>query len=84
MSMVSTWLDAKQVGGRTFAVVAVLAAALIGFEIFNFDTTRFALHDILGGLRFGGIEWATILAFAFCAIDFAGVGALVYPATGMG
>ncbi len=59
--------------GRGLAVAAILATALIGFEIFNFDTTQFALMDILSGNRFWGIEWASILAFAFCSIDFAGM-----------
>ncbi len=59
--------------GRGLAVASILAIALIGFEVFNFDTTRFALMDILSGNRFWGIEWASILAFAFCSIDFAGM-----------
>lgn len=47
--------------------------ALIAFEIFNFDTTRYALDDFLGGVTFAGVRWATVLAIAFCAIDFAGL-----------
>ena len=47
--------------------------ALLAFEIFNFDTTRFALTDFLGGASFAGLRWATVLAIAFCAIDFAGL-----------
>jgi len=58
--------------GRGVVVALILIAALIGFEIFNFDTTQFALMDLMGGIRFLGIEWAAILAFAFCGIDFAG------------
>lgn len=65
--------------GRAVAVAAILAAALIGFEIFNFDTTRFALMDLMGGHRFLGLEWAAILAFAFCSIDFAGVVRMFTP-----
>lgn len=64
---------------RGAAVALVLLAAIIGFEIFNFDTTRFALNDIMSGLRFFGIEWASILAFAFCGIDFAGVTRIFTP-----
>lgn len=60
-------------------VGAILAAALVGFEVFNFDTTRFALMDLMGGHRFIGLEWASILAFAFCSIDFAGVVRMFTP-----
>jgi hypothetical protein len=51
----------------------LIVAALVAFESFNYSTTEFALADLLGTLRFGGVAWATILALAFCAIDFAGV-----------
>jgi hypothetical protein len=60
-------------------VAGILTAALVGFEIFNFDTTRFALMDLMGGHRFLGVEWAAILAFAFCSIDFAGVVRMFTP-----
>ncbi|MCA9941931.1 MAG: hypothetical protein H6656_00850 [Ardenticatenaceae bacterium] len=65
--------------GRAAIVGVILAAALVGFEVFNFDTTRFALMDLLGGHRFIGLEWASILAFAFCSIDFAGVVRMFTP-----
>ena len=65
--------------GRGIAIAFILAAALAGFEIFNFDTTRFALMDLMGGHRFLGLEWAAILAFAFCSIDFAGVVRMFTP-----
>lgn len=51
----------------------LIAGALVAFEIFNYSTTEFAMRDLLGDLRFGGISWATILALAFCSIDFAGI-----------
>jgi len=51
----------------------LIAGALVAFEAFNYSTTEFAMRDLLGDLRFGGIGWATILALAFCSIDFAGV-----------
>jgi hypothetical protein len=47
--------------------------ALIAFEIFNFDTTQYALENLLGPVSFAGLRWATVLAIAFCAIDFAGL-----------
>ena len=51
----------------------ILALALFSFEIFNFDTTQYALTDLMGEVRFANIKWATILAIAFCGIDFAGL-----------
>ena len=57
----------------------ILAVALAGFEMFNFSTTQYALGDLLGKLTFAGIQWSTILAIAFCGIDFAGIGRLFLP-----
>lgn len=47
--------------------------ALFAFEIFNFDTTQYALENLLGDVGLAGLRWATVLAIAFCAIDFAGL-----------
>jgi hypothetical protein len=58
---------------------ALIVLALLAFEIFNYSTTDFALTDLLGGLSFVGIRWATILAIAFCGIDFAGIARLFTP-----
>jgi len=55
---------------------AILLCALLAFELFNYSTTEFALHDLLGDLSFIGITWSTILALAFCGIDFAGIARL--------
>ncbi|NPA30535.1 MAG: hypothetical protein GXO37_00870, partial [Chloroflexi bacterium] len=55
---------------------ALILIALFFFEIFNYSTTDFALHDLLGDLAFFGIKWSTILAIAFCGIDFAGIARL--------
>lgn len=60
----------------------LIIAALFFFEIFNFSTTDFALTDLLGDLRFAGVRWATILAIAFCGIDFAGIARLFTPEQG--
>ena len=60
----------------------LIVAALLAFEIFNYSTTDFALADLLGDLRFAGIRWATILALAFCGIDFAGIARLFTPEEG--
>ncbi len=60
----------------------IIIAALLAFEIFNYSTTQFALSDVLGNLKFAGIAWATILALAFCGIDFAGIARLFTPEQG--
>lgn len=68
--------------GRGSVFGAILIAALIAFEIFNFSTTEYALADLLGNLTFAGISWATILTIAFCGIDFAGIARLFTPQYG--
>jgi hypothetical protein len=60
----------------------IIIAALLSFEIFNFSTTDFALSDLLGELDFLSLRWATILAIAFCGIDFAGIARLFTPQVG--
>jgi hypothetical protein len=64
---------------RYLALGAILITALVAFEFFNFDTTQYALDSLLGGIDFLGIGWATILAIAFCGIDFAGLARLFLP-----
>ena len=64
---------------RKMFIGVILFMALLAFELFNFDTTQFALHDLLGDVQFLGITWATILAIAFCSIDFAGLFKLFSP-----
>ena len=61
---------------------AMILAALLAFEVFNFSTTQYALHDMLGDLKFAGFRWATILAIAFCGIDFAGIARIFTPEQG--
>ncbi|HUH97003.1 MAG TPA: hypothetical protein VLZ89_06580 [Anaerolineales bacterium] len=60
----------------------MIVTALLAFEIFNYSTTQFALADVLGNLKFAGFRWATILAFAFCGIDFAGIARIFTPQQG--
>lgn len=67
---------------RGMAWGVIIIGALLAFEIFNYSTTQFALADVLGGLKFAGIPWATILALAFCGIDFAGIARLFTPEQG--
>jgi len=66
--------------GQAWGVIII--GALIAFEMFNYSTTQFALNDVLGNLTFAGIRWATILALAFCGIDFAGIARLFTPEQG--
>ncbi len=63
-------LDRKQ----SFGIM--IFGALVAFEIFNYSTTEFALSDLMGSLRFAGLRWSTILALAFCGMDFAGIARL--------
>jgi hypothetical protein len=60
----------------------IILAALLAFEVFNYSTTNFALRDILGDLSFAGLRWSTVLAIAFCGIDFAGIARLFTPEKG--
>lgn len=63
--------------GIVFGVIILIG--MVAFEVFNFSTTEFALGDLLGDLSFAGLSWATILALAFCSIDFAGIARLMTP-----
>lgn len=66
--------------GAAFGLIIIVA--LFAFEIFNYSTTEYALSDLLGELRFAGVLWSTILAIAFCGIDFAGIARLFTPEQG--
>jgi len=61
---------------------SILISALLAFEVFNFGTTSFALQDMLGDLKFAGLRWSSILAFAFCGMDFAGIARIFTPEQG--
>jgi hypothetical protein len=76
----SSWSVGKMNRGGFFALIILIALA--AFEVFNYSSTVFALRDILGNLTFGGMEWAVLLAFAFCAIDFAGIARIFTPEQG--
>ncbi len=67
---------------RGLVIGLILVLALVAFEAFNYSTTQFALTDLLGDFSFAGIGWATILALAFCGIDFAGIARLLTPEQG--
>lgn len=74
------WTGIVRQRGKIFGYM--IFGALIAFELFNFSTTRFALEDVLGDLSFLWMEWATILAIAFCGIDFAGIARIFTPEQG--
>ncbi|OGO75781.1 MAG: hypothetical protein A3K45_01680 [Chloroflexi bacterium RIFOXYC12_FULL_59_14] len=61
---------------------SILVAALGAFEVFNFSTTQFALRDMLGDITFASMRWSTILALAFCGMDFAGIARIFTPEQG--
>lgn len=65
---------------KASAMVVILLMGLIAFEVFNFDTTRFALNDLMAGRRVWGVEWGSVLALAFCSLDFAGLVRILTPA----
>lgn len=67
---------------RGMAWGALIVVALVFFEMFNYSTTDFALHDLLGDLEFMSLRWSTILALAFCGIDFAGIARIFTPEEG--
>ena len=58
---------------KTAVITLIISIAFLGFELFNFDTTRYALDHLMRGRTFLGLEWAAILAFAFGSIDLAGL-----------
>ena len=60
----------------------MIVGALLAFEIFNFSTTEFALRDVLGDLTFASLRWSTVLAIAFCVMDFAGIARMFTPERG--
>ena len=74
------WSGIIRQRGKIFGYM--IFGALIAFELFNFSTTKFALEDVLGDLSFLFLEWATILAIAFCGIDFAGIARIFTPEQG--
>ena len=59
--------------------ILIIVSALLAFEIFNFSSTDFALQDIFGDQGIGQMSWSTILALAFCGMDFAGIARLLAP-----
>ena len=64
---------------RGASFLGLIVGATVLFVIFNYSTTEHALGDVMGGLRFLSIPWATLLALAFCGIDFAGIARLFSP-----
>lgn len=72
------FLSLSRVNVRSNTVYTlIIVLALVAFEAFNYSTTAYALRDLLGDLRFAGIQWATLMALAFCGLDFAGIARLI-------
>jgi hypothetical protein len=80
-SNVPNFLQSKRISRGLMWGILILGA-LLAFEIFNYSTTDFAMSDLLGDLKFLGMRWSTILAIAFCGIDFAGIARLFTPEQG--
>lgn len=78
MEWIDSLIPASLLSNATLVGIMIVGA-LVAFELFNFSTTEYALTDLLGQLQFAGIKWATILALAFCGIDFAGIARLFTP-----
>jgi hypothetical protein len=72
----SSMLANLRLPDRKAAFLGLIIGATVLFEAFNYSTTEHALGDLMGGLQFLGITWSTILALAFCVIDFAGIARL--------
>jgi hypothetical protein len=75
------WFN-KAMAHRGMLFTLLILTALLAFEVFNYSTTQYSLIDLLGPIDFSGIKWATILAIAFCGIDFAGIARLFTPEQG--
>jgi hypothetical protein len=67
---------------RGVIIGLVLALTLFGFELFNYETNRYALLDLLGTVDIWGLQWAAILAIAFGSIDLVGLIRLFMPEQG--
>jgi len=67
---------------RGFVFGLMLVGALLAFEAFNYGTTEFAISNLIGGMHFGTLSAATLLALAFCGMDFAGIARLLTPGRG--
>ncbi len=73
----------RRITARGLWLGLILLAALVAFELFNFATTEYALQTLFGPRDALGLAtWATVLAIAFCGIDFAGLSRLFTPETG--
>jgi len=76
---VRSWRAQLRIPQQAAAFGSVIILAWVAFEVFNYSTTQFALADLLGDLRFLGIPLATVLALAFCGMDFGGLARLFTP-----
>lgn len=63
-----------KISKRMAGTSGIIFLCLLCFEIFSYSSSYEAI-DRLTGMT----TWATMLAFAFCAVDFAGLAKLVMP-----
>jgi len=68
-------------GALSGIAVLILLAAIVAFEVFNFDTTREVLTQIFGNAEFWGLTIATWLAVGACAMDLGGLSRIVTTET---
>lgn len=67
---------------KSTIIVVMLLLAMVGFELFNFATTRGALDYFFGSATLLGIPWAVLIAVPACLVDFAGLSRIFTPQTG--
>lgn len=60
----------------------MLAVAMLGFELFNYGTTRYALEYLMPGHDLLGMTWPSLLALSACLVDFAGIASIITPERG--
>lgn len=77
--LIRQWASINGELKRRLIFTIALLATIFALELFNFSTTQFALNNLLGQINVMGLPWATILAVAFCAVDFAGLTRLFSP-----
>lgn len=60
----------------------MLVFAMVGFELFNYGTTRYALEYFMPGHDLLGMTWPQLLALSACLVDFAGIASIITPERG--
>lgn len=72
--------------GVNFGTAALILGALLAFEVFNYESTRYGLDVLFGSTRVAifslSTPMAAVLAIAACGIDFAGIARVFTPERG--